>query len=72
MRPDLSLPPTITFGPTSVGVSVFTGEGVSVTVRLPRPRGLDALPEQELVERARDLASNALSAAARSLGRQPA
>jgi len=63
----ISLPPSVTVSPTSVGVSVFTADGATVVVSLQRPRGLAALPPEEVVERAQQLALSALEAAAASL-----
>ena len=65
---DLSLPPSVTVSPTIVGVSVLTDDGVTVQVSLPRPRGLRELPIEEVAERARRMAQEALRAAATSLG----
>ena len=65
---DLSLPPSVTVSPTIVGVSVLTDDGVTVQVSLPRPRGLHALPIEEVADRARRMAQDALRAAAASLG----
>ena len=53
MPEPMPLPPAFTVSPTVVGVSVFTAEGATVQVSLPRPRGLRELPQHELVERAR-------------------
>ena len=64
---ELSLPPSITVSPTVVGVSVLTGNGVTVQVSLPRPRGLHDLPADEVANRAMNLAREALRNAARSL-----
>lgn len=61
------LPPSVTIGPNAVGVSVLAGNGVTVQVSLPRPRSLHDLPEQEVVERARQLAKTALRSAAEHL-----
>jgi hypothetical protein len=63
----MTLPPSFTVSPTVVGVSVFTPEGATVQVSLPRPRGLRELPQDEIVERAQHLARAALEAAAASL-----
>ena len=65
---DLSLPPSVTVSPTIVGVSVLTDDGVTVQVSLPRPRGLHELPIEEVADRARRMAQDALRAAASSLG----
>ncbi|KQW66359.1 hypothetical protein ASE17_06230 [Phenylobacterium sp. Root77] len=65
---DLSLPPSVTVSPTIVGVSVLTDDGVTVQVSLPRPRGLRDLPIEEVADRARRMAQDALRAAATSLG----
>jgi hypothetical protein len=65
---DLSLPPSVTVGPTAVGVSVFTDDGATVQISLPRPRGLRDLPIDEVADRARRMAQEALAAAARTLG----
>ena len=64
---DLTLPPSVTVGPTAVGVSIFTDEGATVMVSLPRPRGLHDIPENELVDRARVLAKRAMMSAAEIL-----
>jgi hypothetical protein len=64
---DLSLPPSVTVGPTSLGVSVLTDHGVTVQVSLPRPRGLHELPASEVAARALRLAHAALVDAARSI-----
>ncbi len=63
----ISLPPSVTVSPTSVGVSVFTADGATVVVSLQRPRGFAALPPEEIVERAQKLALTALEAAAATL-----
>jgi hypothetical protein len=65
---DLSLPPSVTIGPTTVAVSVLTDAGVTVQVRLPRPRGLHDLPADEVADHARRMAQEALAVAARTLG----
>ncbi|MET3528627.1 hypothetical protein [Phenylobacterium koreense] len=65
--PDLSLPPSVTVSPTIVGVSMMTRDGITVQVSLPRPRGLHDLPADEVAERARRMAQEALADAARSL-----
>jgi hypothetical protein len=67
MIDDINLPPSVTVSPTMVGVSVVTADGATVEVSLQRPRGLAALPTEELVERAQKLALNALEAAAATL-----
>ena len=64
---NLTLPPSITVSPTSVGVSVLTDEGATVQVSLPRPRGLSALPADEVAARALDLARQALKTASETL-----
>lgn len=66
---DLSLPPSVTVSPTIVGVSVLTDDGITVQVSLPRPRGLQDLPADEVADRARRMAQAALRSAAISLGR---
>lgn len=63
----ISLPPSVTVSPTMVGVSVITPDGATVEVSLQRPRGLAALPTEELLARAQQLALDALEAAAASL-----
>jgi len=63
----LSLPPSVTLGPTIVGVSVLTEAGATVKVELQRPKGLHDLPEQEIVDRARQMAKAALLSAAETL-----
>ncbi|WP_374658715.1 hypothetical protein [Phenylobacterium sp.] len=60
---DLSLPPSVTVSPTIVGVSVLTDDGATVQISLPRPRGLHDLPADEVAERARRLAMQALRSA---------
>ncbi|QUD87761.1 hypothetical protein [Phenylobacterium montanum] len=67
MTEPLELPPTISVGPTGVDVSVFTAEGAMVQIVLPRPGGLYAIPEQEIIDKARELASAALRSAADAL-----
>ncbi len=67
--PDLSLPPSVTVSPTTVGVSVLTDDGAVVVVNLPRPKGLRELPTEEIVGRARDLAKRAMMTAAEALER---
>jgi hypothetical protein len=62
-----SLPPSVTVGPTTVGVSVVTADGAIVEVNLQRLRGLAALPPEEMTERAQALALDALAAAVASL-----
>lgn len=64
---DLSLPPSVTVSPTIVGVSVLTDDGITVQVSLPRPRGLQDLPADEVADRARRMAQAALRSAANSL-----
>ncbi|MFN3515053.1 MAG: hypothetical protein ACK41C_18575 [Phenylobacterium sp.] len=64
---DITLPPSVTVGPTSVGVSVLVAQGVTVQVSLPRPRGLQELPAEEVADRAKRLARAALADAADSL-----
>ncbi len=64
----LTPPPSVTVGPTSVGVSFLTEDGATVQVRLPRPGGLRELPHEEILARARSLAQAALAHAARKLG----
>ncbi|HEY2659213.1 MAG TPA: hypothetical protein VGI79_05785 [Caulobacteraceae bacterium] len=64
----LTPPPSVTVGPTSVGVSFLTEDGATVQVRLPRPGGLRELPQEEILARARTLARAALENAASSLG----
>ncbi len=63
----ISLPPSVTVSPTSVGVSVYTADGATVVVSLQRPRGLAALPQDEVIARAQQLALSALEAAAATL-----
>jgi hypothetical protein len=62
-----SLPPSVTVGPTSVGVSVLTDDGAIVSINLQRLRGLAALSTEEISERAHALALDALAAAVASL-----
>ena len=62
-----SLPPTVTVGPTSVGVSVLTADGAIVEINLQRLRGLADLAPDQMAERAQALALDALAAAAASL-----
>lgn len=66
---DLTLPPSVTVGPTVVGVSVLTADGVTVQVSLPRPRGLHDLPAEEVADRARAMAMAALADASATLSR---
>ncbi len=66
---DLTLPPSVTVGPTIVGVSVLTADGVTVQVSLPRPRGLHDLPAEEVADRARAMAMAALADASATLSR---
>lgn len=66
---DLTLPPSVTVGPTVVGVSVLTADGVTVQVSLPRPRGLRDLPAEEVADRARRMAMAALADASATLSR---
>jgi hypothetical protein len=63
----ISLPPSVTVGPTSVEVSVVTPDGATVEINLLRLRGLAALPPEEVAVRAQQLALSALEAAAASL-----
>jgi hypothetical protein len=67
MVDDIRLPPSVRVSPTMIGVSVLTDDGATVEVCLQRPRGLAALPAEEIVERAQRLARSALEAAAASL-----
>ena len=67
MNDAISLPPSVTVGPTSVGVSVLTRDGATVEVSLQRLHGLAGLPPEEIAVRAQKLALNALEAAAASL-----
>lgn len=64
---ELSLPPSVTVGPTNLGVSVLIEDGVTVQVSLPRPRGLHDLPADEIEARARRLARAAMMSAVKSL-----
>jgi hypothetical protein len=64
---ELSLPPSVTVSPTTVGVSVLTDDGAVVIVNLPRPKGLRELPTDEIVGRARTLAQRAMRTAAEAL-----
>ncbi len=68
MTEPLELPPSISVGPTGVDVSVITSEGVVVQIVLPRPGGLYAIPESEIIDKARELATAALRSAADALG----
>jgi hypothetical protein len=63
----ISLPPSVRVSPTMIGVSVLTTDGATVEISLQRPRGLVALPPEEIVARAQQLALHALEAAAVSL-----
>jgi hypothetical protein len=63
----ISLPPTLTVSPTSVGVSVLTADGAMVEICLQRLRGLADLPPEQMAHRAHELALHALEAAAASL-----
>jgi hypothetical protein len=67
MVDDIRLPPSVRVSPTVIGVSFLTDDGATVEVSLQRPRGLAALPPEEVVERAQRLARSALEAAAASL-----
>jgi hypothetical protein len=62
-----TLPPSVTMGPAILGVAVLAGNGITVEVSLPHPRGLHDLPWEEVAARARRLAQAALMAAAESL-----
>lgn len=64
---DLTLPPSVTIGPTSIAVSLFAENGAIVQVSLPRPRGLGELSSDEVSARARRLAKAALVRAAEAL-----
>jgi len=64
---DLALPPSVTVSPTAVGVTLFSEDGVTVQVNLPRPRGLRELSSDEVAARARRLAKAALVRAAEAL-----
>lgn len=64
---DLSLPPSVTVSPTTVGVSVLTDDGITVQISLPRPRGLRDLPADEVATRAMTLAKAALKTASETL-----
>lgn len=63
----LSLPPAVSVGPTQIGVSVITDDGVTVQVNLPGPRGLKELPADEVTARAKRLAKAALLSAFETL-----
>lgn len=63
----ISLPPSVTVGPTYVGVTVMTRDGAVVEINLQRLRGLAALPPEQVAHRAQELALSALEAAAQSL-----
>lgn len=65
--PDMSLPPSVTFSPTVVGVSVLTNDGITIQVSLPRPKGLHDLPAAEIADRAKRMATAALKSAAATL-----
>jgi hypothetical protein len=67
MTNTLDLPPSVTVGPRSLGVSVITAHGATVSVLLPKPRGLDDIGREELLERATALARAALTTAASAL-----
>jgi hypothetical protein len=66
MTDPLALPPSISVGPPGVDVSVFTADGATVQIVLPRG-GLYAIPEPQIIDRARQLASAALRSAADAL-----
>ena len=53
--------------PAATGQALLD-DGVTVQVSLPRPRGLHDLPIEEVADRARRMAQDALRAAATSLG----
>jgi hypothetical protein len=63
----ISLPPSVTVGPTSVGISVFTQDGATVEISLQRLHGLAGLAPEDMAERAQKLALTALEAAVASL-----
>ena len=63
MNDPLSLPPSVEVGPTTVDVSVLTPEGAVVLIALPRPRGFYEIPEEDIADKARELACVALQAA---------
>jgi hypothetical protein len=67
MNNALDLPPSVTVGPRSLGVSVITLQGATVSVLLPKPGGFDDVPHDELVERATALALAALANATSAL-----
>lgn len=64
---DLTLPPSVTVGPTTMGVAVLIGDGVTVQVSLPRPRGLHDLSAEQVADHAKRLAMAALADASRTL-----
>jgi hypothetical protein len=63
----ISLPPTVTVGPTYVEVSVMTDDGAVVEINLQRLRGLASLSPEEFTHKAQAMALSALAAAAKSL-----
>lgn len=63
----ISLPPSVTVGPTSVEVSVMTDDGAVVEINLQRLRGLSALSPEEIAHKAQAMALSALAAAAKRL-----
>jgi hypothetical protein len=63
----IALPPSVTVGPTCVGVSVLTHDGAIVEISLQRLRGLADAPPEEMAARAQALALSALEAAVASL-----
>jgi hypothetical protein len=67
MTKPLDLPPSVTMGPRSLGVSMVTAQGATVSVLLPKPCGLDEVDHDELVERATTLALAALATATLAL-----
>ena len=71
MTSPLELPPSVTVGPRSLGVSVITAQGATVSVLLPKPRGLDDVAGDALVEHATALARAALATATSALARRP-
>ncbi len=67
MEKPTDLPPSVKVGPRAVDISVFTAEGATVEVVLPRPGGLGEMPRDELIGKARELARAALKSAAITL-----
>ena len=66
----MTLPPAYHRQPDDRGRVRVHRQGATVQVSLPRPRGLRELPQEEIVERAQQLAKIALEAAAATLAHE--